>query len=470
MKKFTHAPIPNHVGFGTVWGSAPQWNPGKKEATDIRRWSFTFLFMFFLPLCVFAQGNMLTLEQSISIALKNNASIKLASEKIKEANAAENQALSYFLPKIYSSSSYTRLDEESEMSIPGMPSMILSDDEIYDYNLNLVQPIFHGGLIPAYKLQRENLKATQYSFEAVQNDLIVEVKKAYFGILETGKIKEVAEEAVEQVNAHLNVIEAYSREGMVPEVEVLRAKVALANAKHNLIDADNAVELAKSVFNSLLDRNLSEEVVLEDILYFEDYNFELNSAVSRAINSRPEIKEMESRVKISRSGTSIARSSFFPQVSLIGNWDKVKGAALPVDEWKESWSAIVSVGLDIWDWGENFNEVRKANAQLEQMKSNFTLLQNSIELEVRQAYFSLLSAKEKIEVQKDAVKEAEKNFRDTSLRFKEGISTNTDVLDAQVLLSQTKTKYYQSLYGYNIAVAGIERAMGEKIKDTGEKR
>ncbi|MDD5454393.1 MAG: TolC family protein [Candidatus Ratteibacteria bacterium] len=422
---------------------------------------FVFLLILSLPFFVFAQGNALNLDQSISIALENNASIKLASEKIKEANAAENQALSYFFPKIYSSSSYTRLDEESTMDMGGA-SMVLSDDEIYDYNLNLVQPIFHGGLIPAYKLQRENLKASQFSFEAVQNDLIMEVKKAYFAVLETEKIKEAAEESVEQVKAHLEIIEAYYGEGMASEVEVLRVKVALANAKHNLINADSALELAKSLFNSLLNRNLAEEVILEDTLCYKDYGVELASAVSAAINSRPEVKEMESKIKVSQSGASIARSSFFPQVSLIGNWDRVKGAELPIDEWKESWSAIVSVEMDIWDWGENFNEVRKANAQLEQAKSGFALLKNGVELEVRQSYFNLLSAKEKIKVRDEAAREADKNFKNTSLQFKEGLSTNADVLDAQVLLSQAKANYYQSLYEYNVAVAGIERAMGLK--------
>ncbi len=94
-----------------------------------------------------------------------------------------------------------------------MPSMVLSDDEIYDYNLGFIQPIFHGGLIPAYQLQKENLKASQNSFEAVQNDLIMEVKKAYFQVLETEKLKQVAEEAVEQVKAHLDVVEAYFKGG-----------------------------------------------------------------------------------------------------------------------------------------------------------------------------------------------------------------------------------------------------------------
>ena len=420
-----------------------------------------FLIMLGLPFLLFAQEEMLTLDQSISIALKNNASIKLASGKIKEAQAEKSQALSYFFPKIYSSSSYTRLDEKSTMDLAGA-SMVLSDDEIYDYNLGLIQPIFHGGLMPAYQLQKESLKASQNYFESVQNDLVLEVKKAYFKVLEAEKFKQVAEEAVALTKAHLDVVASYFEEGIVSEVEALRAKVAWANAKRDLIDADSAVELSKSLFNSLLDRNLTEGVILEDVIYFKDYNVELLSAVSQAINSRPEIKEMDSKVKILQSGVSIARSSFFPQVSLIGKWDKIKGAELPVEEWQESWSAVLSVEMDIWDWGENLNEVRKANAQLEQMKNTAQLLQNSIELEVRRAYFNLLSAKEKIKVQEEAVEEAGKNFRNTSLRFKEGLSTNTDVLDAQTLLAQARTNYYQSLYGYHIAVSELERAVGEK--------
>ncbi len=416
-----------------------------------------FIIILAFPLIVFAQKGSLTLEESISIALKNNASIKLANEKIKEAKAEQSQALSTLFPKIGSSSSYTRLNEKTTMS-----SVVVSSDEIYDYNLNLIQPIFHGGLIPAYQLQQENLKANQNNFEAVQNDLIMEVKRAYFHVLEAEKFEKVAEEAVTQVKAHLNVVEAYFKEGLVSEVEVLRVKVALANAQQNLVNADNGKELAKSLFNSLLNRDLSQEVILEDVLALEDYNIVLPSAISQAVSSRPEIKQMQNNLHISEKGVSIARSFFFPQVALIGNWDKKKGAEIPVDKWDEGWSAVVSVEMDVWDWGENLNGVRKANAQLEQTKSSFELLKNNVELEVRQAYFNLLSAKEKIKLQDEAIKEADKNFRDTSLRFKEGLSTNTDVLDAQTLLSQAKTNYYQSLYEYNIAVSDLERAVGGK--------
>lgn len=426
------------------------------------------IIMFSFPSLIFAENGVLSLKESVAIALKNNPSIGVARGNIEEAKAEKEKARSNFFPKIYTSSSYTRLDEERkmEMNIPPIPPMSipLTDNEIYDYNLSFAQPLFTGGQITSlYRMQVENLEASKNNFEKVKNDLIFEVKKAYFKVLEAEKLRKVAEEAVNQVKSHLKVVKDFFAEGMVPEVEVLRAKVALANTRQGLINADNGVRLAKSYFNSLLNRDMGEEVKLEDILSFEESDIDLSSSIEEAFRNRAEIREMENRLRMAEEGVKIARSNFFPQVTLIGNWDRKKGEEMPVDEWKESWNAVISVSMDIWDWGENENEVKKTKAQLEQLENSFSLLKTSIELEVRQAYLNILAAKEKIKVQQEAVKEAERNFQDTSLRFKEGMATTTDVLDAQTLLTQAKTDYYQALYDYNLAQAALERAVGRRV-------
>ncbi|NOZ64436.1 MAG: TolC family protein, partial [Caldiserica bacterium] len=260
-------------------------------------------------------------------------------------------------------------------------------------------------------------------------------------------------------------------EGMVAEVDVLRAKVALANANQQLINAENGLKFARAYFNNLLNRDLGEEVKLKDMLEFEDNTGNLSTYITEAYKNRPEIKEMKNRLRMAEEKVKIARASFFPQVALTGSWDKKKGAEIPIDKWKESWSAVISVSMDIWDWGENKKEFEKAKSQMEQLKNSFSLLKNQIELEVRQAYLNLLSARQRIKVQEEAVKEAEKNFKDTSARFKEGMATNTDVLDARTLLTRAEIDYYRALYGYQIAKAGLERAVGNSAaSQKGEKR
>ena len=411
----------------------------------------------------------LTLEESISEALGNNPSITAAGAEIQEAEAEKGKALSNFFPKVYASSFYTRLDESAAIdfsSIPGFSSFAesvpLSSDEIYGYSLGLTQSLFTGGKITSlYRMQSENLEASEKQFEKVRNDLIFEVKESYFRVLESEKLRKVAEEAAGQVGAHLEVIENFFREGMVPEVDVLRSKVTLANAKQSLINAENGVRLSKSRFNSLLNRDMGSEVSLEDILSFEDMDFDLPSLIGEAFANRPEMQELENRLRMAEQGVRIARSDFFPQVAFVGSWDNRKGEEIPVDEWEQSWNATVQVSVDVWDWGENRNEHRRAKAELTQLESRFLLLKNEIELEVRRAYLVLLAARDKIKVQEEAVKSAEKNSRDTSLRFKEGVATNTDVLDAQTMFSQSRADYYRALYGYNLALAALERAVGK---------
>ncbi len=408
-------------------------------------------------------AEMLTLEESISEALENNPSITAAMARIQEAGAEKGKALSNFFPKIYASSFYMRLDEEREIELPSFGESIpFSSDEIYGYSLSLTQTLFTGGKITSlYRMQSENLEASEKQFEKVRNDLVFGVKESYFRVLESEKLRKVAEEAAVQVGAHLEVIENFFREGMVPEVDVLRSKVTLANAKQNLINAENGVRLSKFRFNSLLNRDMGLDVSLEDVLSFEDLDFDLPSLIGEAFANRPEMLELGNRLKMAEQGVRIARSDFFPHVAFVGNWDNRKGEEIPVDEWEESWNATVQVSVDIWDWGENRNEHRRAKAELTQLESRFLLLKNEIELEVRRAYLVLLAAKDKIKVQEEAVKSAEKNSRDTSLRFKEGVAANTDVLDAQTMFSQSRTDYYRALYGYNLALAALERAVGK---------
>ncbi|HEX68157.1 MAG TPA: TolC family protein [bacterium] len=434
------------------------------------------LFFLLATFPVFLLAQPLTLKESISIALKNNPSLKVAKEKVKEAEAEKEKSISYFLPHLYSSSSYTRLDEKKKMEmslppIPGFPplpetSITLTDEEIYDYNLTITQPIFTGGRLTAlYRMNNFNFKCSLFQQEKVKNDLIFEVKKAYYEVLTAEKLKKVGEETLKQTKAHLKVVENFYREGMVPEVEVTRARVAVSKARELLINTENSLKLARAYFNSVLHRDMDEEVLLEDILECEEAEVELEKCIREAFLHRPELKELEERIKMGEEGIKIARSDFFPQVSLLYSWDRKRGEEIPIDEWQESWMAVVSVTLNIWDWGATRNEVRKAKAQVEQLKQTLQLLKKRVELEVRQAYLNLISSKERIKVSEERVKEAEKNFHDTSLRFQQGMATNTDVLDAQTMLTRAKSDYYHALYNYKIALARLEKAMGREISD-----
>ena len=88
---------------------------------------------------------------------------------------------------------------------------------------------------------------------------------------------------------------------------------------------------------------------------------------------------------------------------------------------------------------------------------------DKIRLEVKSAYLNIIVARRNIETARETLNQAEENYRITNLQYQQQMTTSTEVLDARTLLTQAQTNYYSSLYGYNIALSELERAMGERV-------
>ncbi len=428
--------------------------------------SYRILFGFVLILSINTNllAERLTLKESLEIALQNNREIHQAKEKIGEARAKKKEAFTYFLPTLGTSSSFTQLDEESTLSISGFPSITMTDQQLYDLNLNLTQSLFTGGKLTAlYRQAKEAVSAAKANYKKVEIDLIFKVEKAYYNILKAEKICAVGKEAVEQIKAHLKVVENFYKVGMVPKVDLLKAEVQLADIKQKLVEAENGLELAKTSFNNLLNRDLSIPVELVDITEYQSRGgFKLKDSIEKAFSLRPELSAQKINLKIVKESLRIAKSEYLPTISLITNYDHEKGSEIPIDKWQNSWNAAIMVELDIWNWGRTKEKVKQAKSIISQNQDSLFLLEKGIELEVRNAYLNLQSAEKRILVTEKAVEQSKESFRMTELRFKEGMATSTDVLDATTLRSQAETNYYQALYACYLAEEALKRAIGMK--------
>ncbi len=424
---------------------------------------FKILPIFIIFTTINLSAEKLCLKESLEIALQNSSEIHQAKERIAEAKAKKRESFTSFLPAIGSSSTFTQLGAESTISISGSPSITMTDQELYDLNLNLKQPLFTGGRLTAlYRQAEEATKVAEEDYCRTKINLIFKVKEAYYNILKAEKICAVSREAVEQIKAHLKVVENFYKAGMVPKVDLLKAKVQLANIKQNLVEAENGLELARASFNNLLNRSLSAQVELVDVLSYQKEEFNLKDCVENALKLRPELKMQKIVSKMAEEGLGIAKSDYLPTISLIANYDQKKGSEIPIDKWQKSWNAIVAFELDIWNWGRTKAKVRQAKSVISQNQDALSLLKKTIELEVRNAFLNLQAAEKKILVTEKAVEQSREGSRMSELRFKEGMATNTDVLDATTLQSQAETNYYQALYDCYLAEAALKRAMGEK--------
>jgi len=413
----------------------------------------------------------LTLQESIQIALRKSKVLAAAREKLKEAEAKRGEARAKLLPQISNSSTYTRLDVAPYMSLskfpfpmpPGTPSRIpMGDRNIYSVVTSVQQPLFTGfRLLNSYEIAQYGVQAQRFDLQKTRAEVIFNVENAYWGVVKAQQFEAVSEQAVKQMEAHVKDLENMYQVGMVAQNDLLRAKVQLSNTKLMRIKAANAIQMAKAAFCSALGIALNTDFVLDaQLKYRPGSEITLEEAKQMALRERPEVKAMQYNLKIAQKAVALSRSQWLPNLVLIGNYNYKRPNRENEKKWYRSWDVTLALQMNIWDWGSIHYQTSQAQHRLRQAKEGFEQLKDGIILEVTQSYLALHEAAEKVTVSEENVAQAQENYRVTEERFKQGMATNTDVLDANTLLTQAKMDHIQALADYNIARARLKKAIG----------
>jgi outer membrane protein TolC len=200
-----------------------------------------------------------------------------------------------------------------------------------------------------------------------------------------------------------------------------------------------------------------------DILSYQPMKQSLEECLSIAQQNRPELKISELKAQQAGKLVWVARSDFFPSLSVVGNYtrfgDEPSVSGSPYQD-MESWYVMGVPSWNFWEWGKTKFRVDASRARENQAISSAKELNDQITLEIKNAFLFLQEAENQITVSEKVIEQAEENFRISEERYKERVSTSTEVLDAQTLLTRAKSQYANALGDYNINYARLQRAMG----------
>ncbi|MBN2419153.1 MAG: TolC family protein [Deltaproteobacteria bacterium] len=409
-----------------------------------------------------------TLEESIAEALAHNRVVKAKEERINQAVHAKNQARAEFLPKLSTSYGYTRLDKPStvNLSIPGFgyTSMEISQQDNYQWKGTITQPVFTGfALISAYELAKLGIDRSEIEFELQKLDLILNVKEAYFNILETDKAVQVALKALELLKSHVEVAKGFYNAGKIPVNDLLKSEVELANAQQELVNVRNSSRMARCAFNALLSKPVDLPVDVEDILTFIPREEDFYDNLEKAFENRPEIKILDINILETEQQLRLAKSKLYPEISI--KYDYIREGDTPGVNGSElqrssRWEAMAICSWTFWEWGKTHYSIKEKMSLLNELKQLRMSLTDIIQLELKEALLDLEAAEKNIPATRIAVEQAEENLRVSEERYKANVSTSTEVLDAQTLLTRARMNHYRALYVHNLAIAKMERAVG----------
>ncbi|MEW6375874.1 MAG: TolC family protein [Thermodesulfobacteriota bacterium] len=419
---------------------------------------------------VFSEGSVraqesykpLTLEESIKIVLEQNLKLHSMIEGVRGSEFRRKAARTDFLAKWTGQYSYTWYNQASGFTGTAGPSSSIASRDNYNFSTSITQPLFSGGSIYAnYRLEKMGVDISKMDVETVKRDLVLQVREGYFNILNAQKIRNVAEQTVKQLEAHLEVAKAFFEVGIIPKNDVLQSEVKLAQGRQDLVKAENGVALAKASFNTLLRREIDAPLNIIDILEYKPFPLGFEESLKEALQQRPEIKNAELKVEQAKEGVKIARSGFFPVISLAGNYGRLsEEPGLMGDLRTERWNIQALATFTIGDWGKTAYKVGESKVKVTQAEDAKVQLKEGIILEVKDDYLNMLVAEKNIGVAEKAIEQAEENLRMNEERYKYQVATSTDVLDAVILLAQARVNYYNALSDFNVAKARLERAMG----------
>ena len=413
----------------------------------------------------------LTVDDAVRIALENSPMLHASQMKTEAAEGKASETRSVRLPSVKLSGGYTRVSPITpfEFTLPGSgESFVISPSIVDNYVLkaSLAQPLFTGfRLQGSQDLAEYNAEATHQDYRKDRADLIFNTKSAYWGLLRAIELKKSIDTSVAQVQAHVTDAENLLEQGLVTTNDVLKLRVQLSNAELLQIQARNGIRMGIVALNNLM--NIPLETVVHPVSSLESVVHDTTAhteLIAAALTERPDVKGMELRVRAGEASVTVARSGWYPQISLFADYVTAKPNARVVPAvqlFRDTWDVGVNFSLDVWNWLATAHQTDQATAQLAQTQDMLSTLKNGVALEVTQAYLDLHEAHDRIGVALTAVHQAEENYRTSYEKYREGLLLTSDLLDANSDLLRARVSHTQALVDYEIGLARLERSIGK---------
>lgn len=280
----------------------------------------------------------------------------------------------------------------------------------------------------------------------------------YLTVLKYISEVKINQETVTNYEQHLQLVQQKYDLGLVAKTDVLSSQVDLADARDDLVQAQNNYMNELAALNNELGLPHNTELTLKDNFTDENLPDTLENYLSYAEKNRLELTQYENEITSARYDIDIAKAGRRPTVDLTAQQDWYD-SHLPGDK-NKNWLVALSVELSVFDSGITSSKIKQAQHAANMVKTQALQQRDSILLAVRQYYLNVQEAEKRLAANKTAIQEAEENLNIEKVRYEVGIGTNLDLRDSVLALNSAKKNYLQAVYDFNINKANLEQAIG----------
>lgn len=399
------------------------------------------------------------------------ASHRLAEARGREAAAQGAIAIRQAAdkPVVSLGAGYTRTNHVTEFVVPsptGVPRVLYPDvPDNYRTRLDLQWPIYSGGLTDALeRAARAEASAAAADVEAGQADLRLEVARAFWALVTARATVTVIDQGVVRARGYLSEVRQRFNAGLVPPNEVASAEAQESRQRMLLIEAGNQRDMSSAELARLIGADLMQPIepdVSLDVPAAE--STALDRLVTEARAMRDDRRALEFRIDAAEQQRAAAQGGKRPAVSLTGGLDYARPnpRIFPrARRWDESWDAGITVGWALWDGGRTRAEATQAAGVVTMARARLAEFDSLVALEVRQRLLEIDSGRAAVTASADAVRAATEARRVVTERYRVGVATQTEMLDADVVLLQSELDRTRAMAAVRFAEARLARAIG----------
>jgi outer membrane protein TolC len=437
----------------------------------MQRVVFIIYLLLALPLRSEAQGapsqdTTLTLQEAVDTALAQHPTLRVGQATVEAAQQRVHQQIAGYLPRGGYFYNYTRKQQAVTAAVGGVQAgqQARATSQLFNFNstnFSMSQLLFDfGRTLDSIRAAIASVEASTADLETTRQTVIFNTKQAYYSVLASQRLLQVADETVQQNQKHLEEAQARFEVGLAPRFDVTQAQVQLSNAQLNQVTARNNVALARETLRTAMGITGPFLFTLVDILERGTLTVNDEALVAQAYAHRPELQSLQAQQRATAEQVSALRKQYLPSVSGTAqyNWT---GREYPL---QQGWLWGVTLTVPLFDDILTTGQVGEAQANLRGLQAQEEDLRQQIALEVRQSFLTLRQAEESIRVSEQTVVQARENLDIAEGRYAAGVGNIIELTDAQVSLTSAEANNIQALATYKTAVAQLEKALNQPLE------
>ncbi len=395
-----------------------------------------------------AVPNAIGLKEAVSAALRDNPEIRSKTWSLKAVEEQTGISRSYLFPSLTYEGRFMRTDnptyafmaklnegrfKQSDFNINSLNNPEAVND--FQNSIKMRQIIFSKKALEGVRLSKGEVKASRQDFERLKEKVTRDTISAYLGVLTWGEYVKAANQNIADAQEHQRLATLRYNAGMGLYSDVLRADAALKEAQRKLAQAEKGYEVAKRALGLQmgLDKSMGARPV-KDNFVLQDVNSYYRSALSR-----PDLKAIEERYENSRNAIGLAKSSYYPEAGLGGQY-QWNDHSNPLGGEGNSYMATAFLRWDLFDGMKREHEVNQAKAKSEEAREGMEGFKKEVMFRVFESYKTVEEAQKNLELANAELKSAEEGTRLVQKRYENSLAPMVDLLDSEMMLEGARTR------------------------------